>query len=344
MLLKKIAAMGTARMLLLLFALQLIVIYWGLTIGLTDISPSALLGIFSGEHEDALTARILYDLRLPRVLLALCAGMGLTLSGIIMQAIVQNPLADPYILGVSAGAYFGAAAGLFLGLGTLFGAAAIGISAFLGALLVSVLVIAIARGTHTDLGNLLLGGLAMGLIFSSLAGFLVYRVSDKEGMEAITFWLMGSVANASLPHVLFLCLVVGAAFSYFMTQGRVLNILLLGRDTAVTLGIHPQNYIAKYLLCNGLLVGLIVYNAGMIGFIGLVLPHIVRSFLGSDHRVLVPAAVMIGGICAVLLDILSRSLLPIPSAEIPLGVMFSLIGAPLFIYLVFRRRYGFYGG
>ena len=344
MLLKKIAAMGTARMLLLLFALQLIVIYWGLTIGLTDISPSALLGIFSGGQEDALTARILYDLRLPRVLLALCAGMGLTLSGIIMQAIVQNPLADPYILGVSAGAYFGAAAGLFLGLGTLFGAAAIGISAFLGALLVSVLVIAIARGTHTDLGNLLLGGLAMGLIFSSLAGFLVYRVSDKEGMEAITFWLMGSVANASLPHVLFLCLVVGAAFSYFITQGRVLNILLLGRDTAVTLGIHPQNYIAKYLLCNGLLVGLIVYNAGMIGFIGLVLPHIVRSFLGSDHRVLVPAAVMIGGICAVLLDILSRSLLPIPGAEIPLGVMFSLIGAPLFIYLVFRRRYGFYSG
>ena len=129
-----------------------------------------------------------------------------------------------------------------------------------------------------------------------------------------------------------------------MTQGRVLNILLLGRDTAITLGIHPQNYIVKYLLCNGLLVGLIVCNAGMIGFIGLVLPHIVRSFLGSDHHVLVPAAVMIGGICAVLLDILSRSLLPIPGAEIPLGIMFSLIGAPLFIYLVFRRRYGFYGG
>ena len=344
MLLEKIKTLGSVRIVLLLLPLQLLVVWWGLSAGLSELSPTALLGITGGTQDEMLSARILYELRLPRVLLALCVGMGLTLSGIIMQAIVQNPLADPYILGVSAGAYFGAAAGLFLGLGSLFGAAAIGISAFLGALLVSVPVICIARGTHTDLGNLLLGGLAMGLSFSSLAGFLVYRVSDKEGMEAITFWLMGSVANASLPHVLFLCLVVGATFSYFMTQGRVLNILLLGHDTAVTLGIHPQNYIAKYLLCNGLLVGLIVYNAGMIGFIGLVLPHIVRSFLGSDHRVLVPVAVMTGGICAVLLDLLSRSLLPIPGAEIPLGVMFSLIGAPLFIYLVFRRRYGFYGG
>ena len=212
MLLQKITTMGTARMLLLLFALQLLVIYWGLTIGLSDISPSALLGLSGGGQEDALTARILYDLRLPRVLLALCVGMGLTLSGIIMQAIVQNPLADPYILGVSAGAYFGTAAALFLGLGSLFGAAAIGASAFLGALLVSVLVIVIARGTHTDLGNLLLGGLAMGLVFSSLAGFLVYKGSDREGMEAITFWLMGSVSHASLPQVLFLCAVVGAVF------------------------------------------------------------------------------------------------------------------------------------
>jgi len=344
MLLKKITTMGTTRMLLLLFALQLIVMYWGLTIGLTDISPAALLGISGGGQEDALTARILYDLRLPRVLLALCVGMGLTLSGIIMQAIVQNPLADPYILGVSAGAYFGTAAALFLGLGSLFGTAAIGASAFLGALLVSVLVIVIARGTHTDLGNLLLGGLAMGLVFSSLAGFLVYKGSDREGMEAITFWLMGSVSHASLPQVLFLCAVVGAVFLYFMTQGRVLNVLLLGRDTAISLGINPRSCLSRYLFFNGLLVGLIVYNAGMIGFIGLVLPHVVRSFVGTDHRILLPAAVMLGGVFSVFLDILSRTIIPIPGVEIPLGVTFSLIGAPLFVYLVFRRRYGFYHG
>ena len=339
MMLEKLKTMGTMQFLLLFLPLQLLVAWWGVSSGLTDISMSAIFGMLTGNADDALTASILYELRLPRVLLALCVGMGLTLSGVIMQAIVQNPLADPYVLGVSSGAYFGTAAGLFLGLGSLFGAAIIGACSFAGALFVSVLVIGFARRENGDLSNLLLGGLAMGLVFSSLAGFLVYKASDTEGMESITFWLMGSVANASLAQALVLCVVVVAIFLYFMTQSRVLNILLLGRDTAITLGVNAKDHLTKYLLCNGLLVGLIVYNAGMIGFIGLVLPHIVRSLLGADHRLLLPAAVMLGGMTAVLLDLLSRSLIPIPGVEIPLGVMFALIGAPLFIYLVFRQRY-----
>ena len=339
MMLEKLKTMGTMQPLLLFLPLQLLVAWWGISSGLTDISMSAILGVLTGNADDALTASILYELRLPRVLLALCVGMGLTLSGLIMQAIVQNPLADPYVLGVSSGAYFGTAAGLFLGLGSLFGAIGIGACSFAGALFVSVLVIGFARRENGDLSNLLLGGLAMGLVFSSLAGFLVYKASDTEGMESITFWLMGSVANASLAQALVLCVVVVAIFLYFMTQSRVLNILLLGRDTAITLGVNAKDHLTKYLLCNGLLVGLIVYNAGMIGFIGLVLPHIVRSLLGADHRVLLPAAVMLGGMTAVLLDLLSRSLIPIPGVEIPLGVMFALVGAPLFIYLVFRQRY-----
>ena len=339
MMLEKLKTVGTMQLLLLFLPLQLLVAWWGVSSGLTDISMSAILGVLTGNGDDALTASILYELRLPRVLLALCVGMGLTLSGLIMQAIVQNPLADPYVLGVSSGAYFGTAAGLFLGLGSLFGAIGIGACSFAGALFVSVLVIGFARRENGDLSNLLLGGLAMGLVFSSLAGFLVYKASDTEGMESITFWLMGSVANSSLAQALVLCVVVVAIFLYFTTQSRVLNILLLGRDTAITLGVNAKDHLTKYLLCNGLLVGLIVYNAGMIGFIGLVLPHIVRSLLGADHRVLLPAAVMLGGMTAVLLDLLSRSLIPIPGVEIPLGVMFALIGAPLFIYLVFRQRY-----
>ena len=286
MMLEKLKTMGTMQLLLLFLPLQLLVAWWGVSSGLTDIPMSAIFGMPTGNGDDALTASILYELRLPRVLLALCVGMGLTLSGLIMQAIVQNPLADPYVLGVSSGAYFGTAAGLFLGLGSLFGAIGIGACSFAGALFVSVLVIGFARRENGDLSNLLLGGLAMGLVFSSLAGFLVYKASDTEGMESITFWLMGSVANASLTQSLILCVVVVAIFLYFMTQSRVLNILLLGRDTAITLGVNAKDHLTKYLLCNGLLVGLIVYNAGMIGFIGLVLPHIVRSLFGADHRVL----------------------------------------------------------
>ena len=187
MMLEKLKTMGTMQFLLLFLPPQLLVVWWGVSSGPTDIPMSTIWGMLTGNGDDALTASLLYELRLPRVLLALCVGMGLTLSGVIMQAIVQNPLADPYILGVSSGAYFGTAAGIFLGLGSLFGAIGIGACSFAGALFISVLVIGFARRENGDLSNLLLGGLAMGLVFSSLAGFLVYKASDTEGMESITF-------------------------------------------------------------------------------------------------------------------------------------------------------------
>ena len=244
-------------------------------------------------------ADIILKLRLPRILLAACVGMGLTLSGIIMQAIVKNPLADPYILGISSGASLGATIAIFLGLGSLLGTQAVGICAFIGALVISSLVIFISNmGSANNSVKLLLSGLALSAVCSSLSGFIVYLGRSKEGMESITYWLMGNVANAKLTHVLL-------------------------------------------LLLNGLLVGFIVFNAGTIGFIGLLIPHIVRTLFGANHHKTLPVAVLTGGLFAVIMDILSRTL--IRGVDIPIGIIFALVGAPCFIYLMLQKSYRFGG-
>ena len=287
-------------------------------------------------------ADIILKLRLPRILLAACVGMGLTLSGIIMQAIVKNPLADPYILGISSGASLGATIAIFLGLGSLLGTQAVGICAFIGALVISSLVIFISNmGSANNSVKLLLSGLALSAVCSSLSGFTVYLDRSKEGMESITYWLMGNVANAKLTNVLLLLLLILFIFLYFLSQIRILNLMLIGNESAMTLGIDLNKYIPKYLLLNGLLVGFIVFNAGTIGFIGLLIPHIVRTLFGANHHKTLPVAVLTGGLFAVIMDILSRTL--IRGVDIPIGIIFALVGAPCFIYLMLQKSYRFGG-
>lgn len=315
-----------------------------LPLGLPVIANVLLYKIFGAAPQipDRAALDIVWQLRLPRVLLAACVGMGLTLSGLIMQAVVQNPLADPYILGVSSGASLGAVSAVFLGVGSVFGAQSIGVCAFAGAFLVSLLVVFIcSRGGRNNAVRLLLSGMALSAVCSSASGFIVYVGKNKEGMEAITYWMLGTVANARLPQVLVLLFLVAAATLYFSRQTRVLNLLLLGNDTAVTLGVDLRRYVQKFLLLNGLVTGFVVFNAGMIGFIGLVVPHMLRAVFGSNHKKLLPAAVLSGGIFAAAMDILSRTLLH--GVDIPLGVVFALLGAPCFIYLMLQKKYRFGG-
>ncbi len=330
------------QVLSILFCVQVIVIVLGLKLGFVEIDLVKVLQDYYMYGNDNSLINVIFELRLPRVLLALCVGMGLTLSGIIMQGIVENPLADPYVLGISSGANLGAAVAIFLGLGTMYGSGVVSIFAFLGSIASSFLVMIIANQSGgKDTAKLLLGGIAIGLICSSVSGFLVYKGNEKESMEALSFWLMGNVGNAHIEDVLILFGVVAVIFAYFLTQIRVLNVMLLGYETAIILGINLTNYVYKYLIVNGILVGLIVYNAGLIGFVGLIIPHITRSFIGSNHQKLLPIAVMVGGIFTVLMDILSRTIAR--GVEIPLGVMFALVGSPILIYLVIKRSYGFFG-
>ncbi len=299
--------------------------------------PASLADFAQGAVHD-----VVWLIRLPRIVLAAAVGGGLAVCGIVMQAIVKNPLADPYILGVSSGATFGATLSILLGIGTVFGGNYVGITAFLGAFAASLLVLSIANiGSRANSMKLLLSGLAVNAIFSAFSSFIIFISNDKEGIQNITYWLMGSLAGAKWYYNGIIYLIVAGGTIFFMTQYRTLNMMLLGDEVSITLGTDLHKYRQTYLLVTSLMIGFIVYSAGMIGFIGLIIPHFVRMFLGTDHRKIIPVAVMTGAVFMIWADVFSR--IVIPQTEMPIGILVSMTGAPFFIYLLILKPYGFGG-
>lgn len=285
---------------------------------------------------------IIWILRLPRIVLAIFVGAGLSVCGVVMQAIVKNPLADPYILGVSSGASLGATAAILLGVGASLGNNYIGISAFIGAFFISLAVLFISNiGGRSNSIKLLLAGMALSAMTSSFSSLIIYFANDREGIESITYWLMGSLAGASWEELIVVGPIVLIAILFFWTQSRILNMMLFGDETAITLGRDLHKYRQVYLLVSSIIVGFAVYSAGMIGFVGLIIPHIVRIFVGTDHNKLLPISALLGAIFLVLADGLCRSI--IPKTELPIGLLVSLIGGPVFVYLMVKKTYGFGG-
>ena len=283
---------------------------------------------------------IVWLLRMPRILMAACIGAGLATSGVIMQAIVKNPLADPYILGVSSGASLGATAAILLGIGVSLGENFVGISAFIGAFAISLAIVFIANmGGRANAVKLLLAGMALSAVCSAFSSFIVYFANDKDGIQSITYWLMGSMAGAKWSTLQVMIPMSMVIPLFFYTQSKILNLMLLGDDTAITLGVDLHRYRQVYLLVSALLVGFAVYAAGMIGFVGLIVPHVSRMLVGADHRRLLPIAALSGAIFLVWADVLCRVI--IPQTELPIGILISMIGAPCFIYLMVKRTYGF---
>lgn len=325
-----------------LFGCLLLSFFCGLKLGYMDVSWTDILSIFVGQEEDRAITDIVCSLRLPRVVLAALAGGGLSLSGVVMQAILANPLADPYILGVSAGASLGAVMAIFLDFGLWFGASVIGLGASLGALVVSMAVLAVASiGRQISSARLLLAGMAFHTLCASAASFFVFIGANKDGMQSISYWLLGNVANVQWNHVLILAGVVLITVLFFLTQAKYLDLMLMGSQSAMTLGVNIAYYRFGYLMVNAVLLGFIVYNAGILGFLGILVPHTVRLLVGAGHRVLIPMTVLSGGIFGVWADIIGRVL--IAGIEIPFGVMLALTGGPFFLYLVAHKKYSFGG-
>lgn len=339
---------------LLVVGLLLILIvesFWFLGIGSVPLKWSQIYetinhGIFSATPIVAPGQGAVHDiiwlLRMPRLLLAAAAGAGLAVCGAVMQAIVKNPLADPYILGISSGASLGATLSILLGVGMVFGSNFIGVCAFLGALSVSVLVLLLANiGSNANSVKLLLAGMALNTACSAITSFIVYFANTKDGIQTVVFWLMGSFAGAKWEEILFILPLTLLGILFFLSQYRILDIMLLGDQTAITLGTDLHRYRQVYLLGTSLLVGFIVSATGMIGFVGLIVPHIIRAFVGSNHKYLLPLSALTGGILLVLADSIGRTM--VPRTEIPVGIIVSIIGAPGFIYLIARKSYGFGG-
>ncbi|WP_407398455.1 FecCD family ABC transporter permease [Anaerovibrio sp.] len=285
---------------------------------------------------------IVWSLRLPRIILAVMVGMGLSVCGVVMQSIVKNPLADPFILGVSSGASFGATVAILLGVGAVLGENFIGLVAAGGAFAVSIGVLILSNcGGRSNSMKLLLSGMALSAICSAFSSFIVYFANNKEGIQTITYWLMGSLANAKWDNLFVMCPVIVIGTLFFYSQSRVLNLMLLGDDTAITLGTDLNRFRHLYLMVTALMVGFVVYNAGMIGFVGLIIPHVIRMFVGTDHKKLIPGSALVGGIFLIWADVMCRII--IPRTELPIGILISLIGAPCFVYLMVKRTYGFGG-
>lgn len=302
-----------------------------------------LLGIKAySEYSSGPMHDVVWVIRFPRVVLAIAIGMSLSISGVVMQAIVKNLLADPYILGISSGASLGATFAIMLGFGAVLGGNFVGVMAFIGALLVSfgVLLLANIKGSATS-SKLILAGMALSAVCSSFSNFIIYIANDKTGMQSVTYWLLGSLAGAKWETDIIILPIVIIACLFFWSRYRVLNLMLLGDDVSITLGtdLHKPRHI--YLIITSIMIGLSVYCAGVIGFVGLIIPHAVRMIFGTDHKKLIPISALVGSIFMIFADALSRII--IPNSEIPIGILISMVGAPVFIYLMVKKSYGFGG-
>lgn len=287
-------------------------------------------------------ASIIWKIRFPRVLLGVAAGAGLALCGSVMQATVQNPLAEPYILGISSGASLGATIAVFIGTAIpLAGSiSSVSLLAFLGAAGATGAVLFLASmGGQATSGKLILSGTIINAICTSFSNFIISVSGDGNGMLSIKFWTMGSLTRGSWNNLILPSCIVAASCIFFLSQYRTLNTMLLGDEAASTLGVNLSFYRKLYMSAAALLTGVLVSACGMIGFVGLMIPHIARAVVGADHRRLLPITILMGGIFLVWADALARVI--IPNGELAIGIVTSMIGAPFFAYILIKRHYRF---
>lgn len=315
---------------LILLSVLIVSVVLGLAIGSSGNTVDAWR-VLLGQTENETLEVIIWQLRWPRVILAATVGATLSLGGLVFQALLRNPLAEPYILGISGGSAVGAILGILAGFSLFPG---LTLSSFVGSLLVLSLVLLLSnrREGHSD--SLLLAGVMVNAFCGAIIMFLI-SVSKTVQMQKIIFWLMGdlsSVGADSLP----LLLGVLPCFLVIFLLAQPLNLLLTGRESASAMGVNVAAVTLVLLLTASLMVSLTVCHSGLIGFVGLTIPHILRMALGSDHRILIPACVLTGASYLILCDLLARSL---PSqGEMSVGIVTALVGAPLFIGLLWRSR------
>lgn len=340
-----------AAVLIMLLVLLIFSILASITFGNADISIKEVYSVVAyklfkikslSDYGEGAIHDVVWIIRLPRVILAVGVGMGLSVCGVVMQAVVKNPLADPYVLGISSGASLGATLAILFGFGYLFGSNSVSIMAFLGAVATSFAVLFISNtGGPSNAGKLILAGMAVSSVCSAFSSFAIFMANDANATSQVTFWTMGSLAGAKWSNVVLIIPVMVIGTLIFWSQFRSLNLMLLGDEASITLGTDLHKVRSKYMILSSLMVGFAVYAAGTIGFVGLIIPHAVRMIFGTDHKRMIPVSALVGSIFLIWADVLCRIILK--NSEIPIGILVSMIGAPCFIYLMAKRSYGFGG-
>ncbi|MFJ8461385.1 FecCD family ABC transporter permease [Lysinibacillus xylanilyticus] len=283
---------------------------------------------------------IIWQIRVPRVVLAAIVGAGLAIAGAAIQALVRNSIAEPYILGISSGATVGATAVIILGAFSFLGVYALSVSAFIGSLTAMALVFFLARvGGRVSVFRLLLSGMAVSFILSAISNFILMTSEQEGGMKAVMYWMLGSLAGAKWSNLLIPTVIFIVVFALLWLHYRSLNLLLLGEEAAVTLGVNLQQFRIQLILLVSLLTGVLVAVSGSIGFVGLIIPHIVRLIVGSNHKYVIPISALFGAIFLVWADALARII--IAPEEMPIGIITAFCGGPFFIWLLRRNNYSF---
>lgn len=308
----------------------------GASFGTDPVSAvTAVLEPASRDHD------IVFEVRLPRVLLAALAGAGLSIVGVALQALLRNPLAEPFVLGVSGGSAFGATLAILLGLNgaTMLGASLVPIAALAGGMGATVLVHAFATAAPGSRStSVLLSGVVVNAIASAAITFMKTLIEPSKAQELL-FWLMGFLDVPSRASLVALAVYLALGASLLLYDAARLNVLSLGDEAASHLGIRVRAVEIRTLLASSLVVGAVVSVTGLIGFVGLIVPHVLRRLLGPDTRVLMPASLMLGGATLVVCDLVSRGSFRWLHTEPPVGAVTALIGGPLFLFLL-RRRAG----
>jgi iron complex transport system permease protein len=304
-------------------------------VGLGDLSTIALgwVGVGTGREGVAEASwRVVELVRLPRMLIGAFVGGGLALAGAALQGVFRNPLVDPHVIGVSSGAAFGGAVAILIGLGAI-GLWSMAFFAGLAALLL-VLVMSRSAGTSSVL-MLVLSGVVVAALFSALVSLTTYFADPNDTLPAIVFWLMGSFASATPERAIYMLPVVALFATPLLLMRFRINVLSLGDEEAKALGLKVERTRWLALCCVTGITAASVANSGIIGWVGLVVPHLARALVGPDHRVLLPAAALLGASYMLLVDLMARSLI---AAEIPLGVLTAVVGAPVFLVLLHRTQ------
>ncbi len=314
-----------AVLLILLFISSIIL---GISFGAVDIPPYdvyrvflyKVFGIKIGNLDEILNSTlfdIIWGVRMPRVLLGAFAGMALAMVGVIMQATIQNPLGDPYILGLSSGASLGATFSILIGFSGVLSSFGAPLGAFLGALIASIFVYFLAKiGGRITPFKMILAGMVISSICSSLTSLIIFLSKDNEGIRTVNFWMMGSLAGAEWSNIVLPIAISVIPLIYFFTQYRNLNLMVLGDETSITLGLNIEKHRKIYMILSSLITGVIVSVCGTIGFVGIMIPHIVRLIFGTDHKTLLPFSALVGAIFLIWADIIARC--AITNMELPI--------------------------
>lgn len=321
----------------------LLAVFAGVAIGETPIAPDVVLQVLAnklwgaGHALDPIDEGIVWNYRLTRALVAAACGAGLAICGVVLQSLLRNPLADPYLLGISAGASTGAVVVAVLGLGA--GAISLSAGAFAGAICAFALVILLARasGPSGVSAQIILAGIAGSQLFNAITAFLITKSASSEQARGIMFWLLGNLSGVRWPSVWLAVPAAVLGLAVCLWHRRALDAFTFGADSAASLGIPVRRVQLLLISCAALVTAVMVSIVGSIGFVGLVIPHAVRLLAGTGHGRLLPVSALGGALFMIAADVLSRTL--IKGQVIPVGVVTALVGAPVFALILIGRRH-----